>query len=71
MKNKILKYGTAAFLWMVYVFPAMAEDQHPQYPDSSDDLPIDQWQFILFLAAAAIGFYFLRQKQIHTQKQNL
>ena len=66
MKNKIIKSGLVAFLWIAYIIPSMAGPVDPpadEDPMPEPGAPIDNWMFILVIAAAAIGVYFLWKKQ--------
>jgi|GEM_PF-1052865 len=59
MKTRILKnIGSIAF-FVLYVIPALAEDDYPQYPDSSDDVPIDHWVIALILAGIVLGIHYI------------
>jgi len=59
MKNKILKYGTAAILWLVYVFPVMAFPGDPESGENDDEVPIDQWVIALILAGIILGIHYI------------
>lgn len=65
MKNKILKYGTAAILWLIYVFPVMADPVYPPSDENPDETqaPIDQWLIVLILTGIILGIHYIRHRK--------
>lgn len=52
---------TTIVFFLFYTIPALAEEEYPQSPDSTDDLPVDQWMILLLILGLAIGYYFLKR----------
>jgi hypothetical protein len=53
---------TALVLFLICTIPALADEEYPHNPDSTDDVPIDQWLILLLFLGMIIGFYFLKRK---------
>lgn len=61
MKNRILKYGLWAFLWLVYMYPVWAYPGSPESGENEDETgaPIDNWQFLLIMVAIMLATHYL------------
>ena len=65
MKNFVVKSGLSFLMWIIATLPMYA---FPGPPDGGEDplppeAPIDNWMFVLVLAAVAISVYFFINKK--------
>jgi len=64
MKNKILKYGISAIIWIVFTLPALAGPVDPpggEDPPYVDPTPLDNWAILLVFAGIILGIYFVKK----------
>ena len=58
-----MKKNIITILFFLFcTIPALADEDYPENPDSTDDVPLDQWMVLLLFLGVAIGFYFLKRK---------